>query len=81
MEDLLPMYANMVSTLCPCTSEEFEKRGYRYLSKALYGNDSFEELNDAKKKTIRNHFTEVAGKLLALYYKTPDDYVLETEQC
>lgn len=81
MEDLLPMYANMVSTLCPCTSEEFETRGNRYLSKALYGNDSFEELDEAKKKTVRNHFTEVAGKLLALYYKTTDDYVLESELC
>lgn len=81
MEDLLPMYANMVSTLCPCTSEEFETRGFRFLSKALYGNDSFSELDEAKKKTVRNHFTEVAGKLLALYYKTTDDYVLESDLC
>lgn len=81
MEDLLPMYANMVSTICPCTAEEFEVRGNKFLSKVIYGNDSFEELNDAKKKTVRNHFTEIAGKLLALYYKTPDDYVLETDLC
>lgn len=75
------MYANMVSTLCPCTSDEFVKRGYRFLSKVLYGNDSYEDLDDAKQKTVRNHFTEIAGKLLALYYKTTDDYVIETELC
>lgn len=81
MEDLLPVYANMVSTLCPCTSDEFVTRGYSFLSKALYGNGSYDELDDNKQKTVRNHFTEIAGKLLALYYKTPDGYVIETEAC
>ena len=81
MEDLLPMYANMVHSICPCTSEEFDERGNRFLSKVLYNNDSFRELTKAKKKTIRNHLTEIAGKLLALYYRTEDGYVLETGMC
>lgn len=81
MEDLLPMYASMVNKLCPCTSAEFDQRGNRLLSKFLYGNDSYNELSDAKKKTVRNHLTEVAGKLLALYYRTTDDLVLETDLC
>ena len=81
MEDYLPMYASMVNTICPCTSDEFNQRGNRYLSKMIYGNDSFSELDDGKKKTIRNHLTEIAGKLLALYYHTTEGFVIETELC
>ena len=81
MEDLLPLYANMVNSLCPCSEDEFNERGNRYLSKALFGNDAFETLTASKKKTVRNHLTEIVGKLLALYYHTEDGYVLESELC
>ena len=44
MEDLLPLYANMVHRLCPCTENEFNERGNKFLSKALFGTDCYEIL-------------------------------------
>lgn len=81
MEDLLPMYANMVHNFCPCTADEFDARCNKYLAKVLYNNESFDSLPEANRKTVRNHLTEVAGKLLALYYETADGLVLESELC
>lgn len=81
MEDLLPLYANMVHNICPCTKDEFDTRGNRILAKALFGNDNFTSLPDNNKKTVRNHLTEVAGKLLALYYETEDELIVESELC
>lgn len=81
MEDLLPLYANMVHRLCPCTEEEFNERGNKFLSKALFGTDCYEILPDSNQKTVRNHLTEIAGTLLALYRIDLDGYVYETELC
>ena len=81
MEDLLPMYANMVHNYCPCTIDEFNERGNNYLAKVLFNNLSFRDLPHPNRKTVRNHLTEVAGKLLALYYETEDGYVIESELC
>ena len=36
MEDLLPLYANMVHKFCPCTEEEFKERCCTTLSKVLF---------------------------------------------
>ena len=81
MEDLLPLYANMVNRLCPCTETEFNERGNRFLSKALFENDCYEALPESNQKTVRNHLTEIAGTLLALYRIDLDGYVYETELC
>lgn len=81
MEDLLPLYANMVHRLCPCTEDEFNERGNKFLSKALFGTDCYEILPDSNQKTVRNHLTEIAGTLLALYRIDLDGYVYETELC
>ena len=81
MEDLLPLYANMVHRLCPCTEYEFNERGNKFLSKALFGTDCYEILPDSNQKTVRNHLTEIAGTLLALYRIDLDGYVYETELC
>lgn len=81
MEDLLPLYANMVNNYCPCTSDEFDERGNKFLAKVLFNNESYDDLPAANKKTVRNHLTEVAGKLLALYYETSDGYIIESELC
>ncbi len=81
MEDLLPLYANMVHRLCPCTENEFNKRGNKFLSKALFGTDCYEILPNSNQKTVRNHLTEIAGTLLALYRIDMDGYVYETELC
>lgn len=81
VEDLLPFYAQTVHKNCPCTKEEFDFRCNKQLSKFFFGNEDFEGLTDANKKTIRNHITEIMGKLLGLYYTSLEDMVYESESC
>ena len=81
MEDLLPFYAQAVHNNCPCTKNEFDIRCNKLLAKYFFGNEDYNGLTDANKKTIRNHITEIMGKLLGLYYITLDDMVNETESC
>ena len=81
MEDLLPFYAQTVHKNCPCTKDEFDTRCNKQLAKYFFGNEDYNGLTDANKKTIRNHITEIMGKLLGLYCTTLDDMVNETESC
>ena len=81
MEDLLPFYAQTVHKNCPCTKDEFDTRCNKQLAKYFFGNEDYSGLTDANKKTIRNHITEIMGKLLGLYCTTLDDMVNETESC
>ena len=85
MEDLLPLYANMVHKFCPCEEEVFKSSCYKYLSKALFNTGSYDSLSDSNQKTIKNHFTEIAGILLGLYYPSTDEsgvtYIYESESC
>lgn len=81
MEDMLPFYAHMVHTNCPCTKEEFQKRCYKSISQLLFDVSDFDSLPDNNKKTVKNHITEIAGKLLGLYRTDADGYVFETESC
>ena len=81
VEDLLPFYAQTVHKNCPCTKEEFDFRCNKQLAKFFFGNEDYDGLTDANKKTIRNHITEIMGKLLGLYYTTLEDMVYESESC
>ena len=81
VEDLLPFYAQTVHKNCPCTKEEFDFRCNKQLAKFFFGNEDYDGLTDANKKTIRNHITEIMGKLLGLYYTTFEDMVYESESC
>ena len=86
MEDLLPLYANMVHKYCPCTEESFKASCHKTLSKALFGTTSYETLSDSNQKTVQNHLTEIAGTLLGLYYPayddaTEQDLIYESESC
>lgn len=86
MEDLLPLYANMVHKYCPCEEEQFKISCYRTLSKALFGTEAYNQLSDSNKKTVQNHLTEIAGTLLGLYYpfydnKSQSTYINESESC
>lgn len=81
VEDLLPFYAQAVHRNCPCTKEEFDRRCNKELAKFFFGNKNYEGLTDANKKTIRNHITEIMGKLLGLYYITLEEMVYESEAC
>lgn len=81
MEDLLPLYAKMVNDICPCNKDLFQQYSFSLLSKALFQNSDFNTLPEGNKKTVRNHFTEIAGKLLGLYYIDCEGYVEKTEVC
>ncbi|MEG9546062.1 DUF3883 domain-containing protein [Mannheimia sp. HC-2023] len=77
LDDLLPAYANIITEICPCQKDEFDKNFNQKLSSVIYKTD-FHNLNKAHRKTIRNHITEVAGKLFGLYFEK--DYVVYESQ-
>ncbi|MCQ2335949.1 MAG: DUF3883 domain-containing protein [Paludibacteraceae bacterium] len=84
MEDLLPLYANMVHKVCPCEESVFKASCYRMLSKALFSTTSYDTLPKGNKKTVQNHLSEIAGILLGLYYIRYDGdivYVCESDSC
>lgn len=86
MEDLLPLYANIVHKYCPCTETTFRLSAYSDLSYALFHVRSFNELSGNNQKTVKNHFTEIMGVLLGLFYPkydadTDETYIYESESC
>ena len=85
MEDLLPLYANMVHTICPCEETTFKQACRSKLSKAFFVTEFYSELSESNQKTVDNHLTEIAGTLLGLYYPQTDEngntYVYESESC
>lgn len=76
LDNLLPAYANIVGEICPCTKSEFNFEFNNQLSKIIYGSN-YNELEENNQKTIRNHITEIAGKLFGLYY-SDEQYVYES---
>ncbi|GJG36720.1 hypothetical protein PRLR5107_00270 [Prevotella lacticifex] len=86
MEDLLPLYANMVHKYCPCEEDQFKKSCCKVLSKALFETEAFDLLPENNQKTVLNHLTEIAGTLLGLYYPyydyvTEKTYINESDSC
>lgn len=76
LDNLLPAYATIVAEICPCSKEVFDQEFNDRLSQIIY-NDDFENLGENNQKTIRNHITEVAGKLFGLYY-FDEQYIYES---
>lgn len=76
LDNLLPAYANIVAEICPCTKDVFDKEFNDRLSEIIY-DSNFENLEENNQKTIRNHITEIAGKLFGLYY-FDDQYIYES---
>lgn len=86
MENLLPLYANMIHKYCPCEESQFKNSCYKILSKVFYGTEAYDLLSKNNQKTVRNHLTEIAGTLLGLYYPSYDEdsdccYINESESC
>lgn len=84
MEDLLPLYANMVHKFCPCEEQMFKESSRKMISKALFNTDAYAQLSDSNRKTVDNHLTEIAGTLLGLYYPEEDvsgTIIYESESC
>ncbi len=76
LDNLLPAYANIIAEICPCKKEIFETEFNDSLSRIIY-NEDFKKLKNNNQKTIRNHITEIAGKLFGLYY-SDEQYVYES---
>lgn len=66
IDDLLPAYALIVSDVCPCRKDTFEKEFNERLKKYL-------PVDKQVKKTLDNHRTEIAGKLFGMYYVTSQE--------
>jgi len=60
IDDMLPAYANIIDTVCPCKTADFPQRFNEELKKYLK--------NDTD-KTLSNHRTEIAGKLFGMFYE------------
>lgn len=73
MDDLLPVYALVIDTVCPCSVETFEE---------LFNNEfkKYRPDSSGTKKTLDNHRTEIAGKLFGMYYKSSDGMVYESDR-
>jgi len=79
LDNLLPSYSNFINETCPTSKDIFKTSFNDYLSKIFY-DLTFDELSENHQKTVRNHITEIAGKLFGLYY-IKDDLVVESESC
>lgn len=77
LDNLLPAYANIIAEICPCTKEDFDKNFNDELSNIIY-KANFDLLDENNQKTIRNHITEIAGKLFGLYYFN-QSFIYESE--
>lgn len=77
LDNLLPAYANIIAEICPCTKEDFDKNFNDELSNIIY-KANFNLLDENNQKTIRNHITEIAGKLFGLYYFN-QSFIYESE--
>lgn len=86
MEDLLPLYANIVHKYCPCNEDAFRRSAYSDLSFALFHVRDYSSLSENNFKTVKNHYTEIMGVLLNLFYPTFDRdineiIIHESESC
>ena len=72
IDDMLPAYASVLDSICPCSIQEFPSLFNERL--AIYLSE-----NKRKKKTLDNHRTEIAGKLFGMYY-VQDEYVYISER-
>lgn len=76
LDNLLPAYANIISEICPCNKNLFDQMFNDRLSEFFY-NQCFSEISESHQKTIRNHVTEIAGKLFGLFFEK-DNLVYES---
>lgn len=86
MEDLLPLYANIVHKYCPCKEDVFRQSAYSDLSYAIFHVRDYSSLSENNLKTVKNHYTEIMGTLLNLFYfvhddDTDDTIIHESESC
>lgn len=60
IDNLLPIYANIIDTVCPCGITDFPK---------IFNSELKKHLKNNNEKTLSNHRTEIAGKLFGMFYE------------
>lgn len=60
IDNLLPIYANIIDAVCPCGTADFSK---------LFNSNLKKNLKNSNEKTLSNHRTEIAGKLFGMFYE------------
>lgn len=80
MDDLLPLYADIVADICPLPTDKFAKTFDERFAQVFYGK-VVSALNAAERKTLANHRTEISGKLFGLYAADAAGNVYATETC
>ena len=73
MDDLLPAYAMVIDSICPCPTEEFDTQFNNAFQRFLPESERI-------KKTLDNHRTEISGKLFGMYYRADDGMVYESQR-
>jgi hypothetical protein len=67
MDNLLPLYAQIIDSICPCTKKEFTLEFDNSIKRALS--------DKLSKKSLRNHRSEIAGQLFGMYFTTKEGIV------
>jgi hypothetical protein len=80
LDDLLITYASIVNEVTPTDRETFNNLFNDKLSLHFY-KMGFDSLTEDKRKTIRNHITEISEKLFALSYVDEQGIVFSSESC
>jgi len=60
IDNLLPIYANIIDTVCPCRTADFPM---------IFNFELKKYLKKSNEKTLSNHRTEIAGKLFGMFYE------------
>lgn len=71
MDNLLPIYANILESICSCSKDDFPARFNKRLENVL---------SVSTKKTLDNHRTEIAHKLFGMYYEDREGIVQISEK-
>ncbi|MCF6189078.1 MAG: DUF3883 domain-containing protein [Cocleimonas sp.] len=71
LDDLLPVYANIINEHCPCLLDDF---------KQIFNKELAHILDYPSEKTLDNHRTEIAGKLFGMYFSDESSTVFPSER-
>lgn len=80
LDDLLSTYIGIIYSITPSNKTVFSLQFNEMLALHLF-RVKYNDLSEDNRKTVRNHITEIAGKLFALYFVDENDNVYCSESC
>ena len=78
MDNLLPLYAQIIDSICPCDEADFKVAFDDAIRPALKAKERTN--NEPTQKTFDNHRTENAKQLFGMYYTADDGKVYASER-